>query len=131
MKNEQSKYIVGGVLALALVFGVLYYLKNLDEGPSVYDGFAQCLAEKGAKFYGAFWCPHCNDQKKLFGGAKKYLPYVECSTSDSQGQTQVCVDQKIESYPTWIFSDNSKLTGEVSLKILAEKTSCALPDNTQ
>ena len=34
--------------------------------PGKYDGFAQCLKDKGATFYGAFWCPHCKAQKALF-----------------------------------------------------------------
>lgn len=33
----------------------------------------------GAKFYGAFWCSHCYDQKVQFGAqAAELLPYVEC-----------------------------------------------------
>ncbi len=28
---------------------------------------AQHLKQTEAKFYGAFWCPHCHDQKQLFG----------------------------------------------------------------
>ncbi len=96
-----------------------------------YDTFATCLKDKGAVFYGAFWCPHCQAEKKLFGSSEKLLPYVECSTADGQGQTQICKDKKIEGYPTWVFADGSILTGEVPLATLAEKTSCILPQTTQ
>ena len=37
------------------------------------------------------------------------------------------VDKKIEGYPTWEFSDETRLSGEISLEKLAEKTSCLLP----
>jgi thiol-disulfide isomerase/thioredoxin len=98
-----------------------------DTGPGKYDQFAQCLSEKGAKFYGAFWCPHCQEQKRMFGKSVGLLPYVECSLPDGKTQTQVCKDAGIESYPTWIFADGSKVTGEQQLASLAEKTGCTLP----
>ena len=92
-----------------------------------YDDFATCLKDKGAKFYGAFWCPHCQAQKAMFGKSASLLPYVECSTSDGQSQTQTCIDKKITSYPTWEFVDGSRFTGEIELSVLGEKTSCELP----
>ncbi len=92
-----------------------------------YDAFATCLADKGAVFYGAFWCPHCQNQKKMFGKSAKVLPYVECSTADATAQTQACIDKKISGYPTWEFADGSRLNGEISMAKLAEKTSCPLP----
>jgi len=96
-------------------------------GPGKYDTFAQCLKDKGATFYGAFWCPHCQSEKKLFGSSAKLLPYVECSTADGAGQLQVCKDKNITGYPTWEFADGSRLTGEIPLQQLADKTSCELP----
>lgn len=91
------------------------------------DSFAQCLKDKGATFYGAFWCPHCQSQKKLFGTAEKYLPYVECSTPDGKGQQDVCKQKNITGYPTWTFADESSKSGEISLPDLADKTQCVLP----
>lgn len=96
-------------------------------GPGKYDAFASCIAGSGTTFYGAFWCPHCAAQKDLFGSSADLLPYVECSLPDKTGQTQVCIDAKVQSYPTWQFPDGSRLSGEVSLKGLAEKTGCELP----
>ncbi len=90
------------------------------------DEFAQCLADKEAVFYGTFWCSYCQSQKKMFGSSQKLLPYVECSTLDGNNQLQVCKDNNIESYPTWEFADGSRLSGEIPLEKLAEKTGCAL-----
>jgi hypothetical protein len=102
-----------------------------DDTPSRFDTLAQCIAKSGAKFYGAYWCPHCIDQKKEFENAARYLPYVECATNDNGGQTLICKDKKITGYPTWIFADGTRKSGEVEIKDLAEKTKCALPGNTE
>jgi thiol-disulfide isomerase/thioredoxin len=105
-------------------------LASFVKGPAKagkYDEFAKCLGDKEALFYGAFWCTHCQAQKKMFGKSAKLLPYVECSTADGRDQTEICKEKKIEAYPTWIFSDGSRLSGEIALERLAEKTSCALP----
>jgi len=101
---------------------------STPPGPGKYDEFATCLKDKGAVFYGAFWCPHCQATKKLFGSSAKLLPYVECSTADGKAQTQACIDKKIEGYPTWEFADSTRLSGEIPLETLAEKTACVLPE---
>ncbi len=94
-----------------------------------YDGFAQCLNDKGAVFYGAFWCSHCKAQKKLFGSSQRLLNYVECSTADANDTTQVCKEKNITGYPTWEFADGSRpFKGNATLAQLAEKTSCVLPE---
>jgi len=109
--------IVGG-------FGASMYMKTL---PGKYDGLAQCLKDNGAVFYGAFWCPHCQEQKKIFGNSEGLLPYVECSNPDGKSQTQICIDKGVQSYPTWEFADGSRLTGEQQPGVLAEKAGCELP----
>jgi len=114
--------------AVVLVIGGLVYLANRQSGaPGQYDGLAQCLTEKGAKFYGASWCPHCAEQKRMFGSSMKYVDYVECAIPGNQrGQTKACDDAKIESYPTWVFADGARVTGEQLPKSLAEKAGCGL-----
>ena len=88
------------------------------------ETLAKCLTENGAKFYGASWCSHCKNQKEMFGEAVQYLPYVECSAKDSKEQLSVCKDNNITSYPTWVFADGSRESGEVSFQKLSEKTGC-------
>lgn len=114
------------VIGVVVVIGAVVYVASPSNAPGQYDDFAKCLTENGAKFYGAFWCSHCNNQKALFGNSVKYVNYIECSTPNRQGQFQVCIDAGIESYPTWKFADGTAITGEVTLQQLAEKTSCAL-----
>jgi hypothetical protein len=128
MSTKKLLITVVGVICVIAAGAVAYTKKyGTVSTPSVYDSFAQCLTQKGAKFYGAFWCPHCQNQKKMFGSAATYLPYVECSTPDGQGQMQECADAKIKSYPTWVFADGAVESGEVTLQTLAARTSCELP----
>lgn len=115
------------ILAIVILAIGGYFFYNRSSEPSKYDAFAQCLNEKGAVFYGAFWCSHCKNQKKMFGSSEKNLNYVECSTADGRGQLQVCNDKDIRSYPTWEFADGSRETGELSFQKLSEKTGCGLP----
>jgi len=125
-KRKIRKYIIRILILVVLAGGVVLVARSVSQ-PGQYDQFAQCLEQQGAKFYGAFWCPHCQAQKKMFGKSQKHLPYIECSTPNGKGQKPLCDEIGIESYPTWIFADGSRQTGEVSFEELAAKTSCTLP----
>lgn len=116
------------VVIVLLIIGGLGWTMYAKTLPGKYDGFAQCLGEKGAKFYGAFWCPHCQEQKKMFGNSAELLPYVECSTPDGKSQTQECIDKGVQSYPTWEFAQVEQMTGKIQFAVLAEKTGCVLPE---
>ena len=132
-----DKSIIGGIIVLLLAIGVMLYATNGSgvtpkESQTVtasIEGvqFAQCLSEKNAVFYGAFWCPHCLAQKALFGSAVSEIKYVECSTPDGNSQLAVCKAKGVQSYPTWIFADGTLVTGEQSFSSLAEKTGCTDP----
>ncbi len=130
MKKIPSSYFLYGASGLAVVALVALIATNkvATTAPSPYDGFAQCLADNGMKMYGAWWCPHCNDQKALFGSAFKKVSYVECSPNQSKTMSQECKDAKIEGYPTWVLADDSRLSGQQTLETLAEKSGCALPE---
>lgn len=123
MKN---KIIIIIIALLIISLAAVLWIKSSRQ-PGKLDQFAECLKEKGAVFYGAFWCSHCQNQKALFGKSAKRLPYVECSTADSRGQLAICKNKNIEGYPTWEFNDGSRLNGEITLTRLAEKTGCPLP----
>lgn len=126
MKFKTSTWVLAGVAIIVLAGGLWFYNRSPKETGKL-DAFAGCLKDKGAIFYGAFWCGHCDNQKKLFQGSEKLLSYVECSNPNGQGQTPYCVQKKIEGYPTWEFKDGTRMTGEISLAKLAEKTECELP----
>lgn len=128
-----NKYTYG--LLTLLVLGGIVWLIQTPGKPSKLDAFAKCINDtKTVTFWGAFWCPHCQAQKAIFGKSAKYLPYVECSTLDGQAQLQICKDAGIQTYPTWDFATSSiiasttRITGVIELSDLAEKTNCALPE---
>ncbi|MCD5382163.1 MAG: thioredoxin domain-containing protein [Candidatus Pacebacteria bacterium] len=122
-----KQYIFAVVLIGALVALIGWARANKEPVTSIYDSFTQCVADSGATFYGAFWCPHCISQKKEVESAAQYYPYVECSTPDRQGQMKVCADAGITSYPTWEFADGTRESGHIPLETLSEKTGCSLP----
>lgn len=120
-----TSWIVIGLAVALIIGGMVWY----SSQPGKYDTFATCIKDSGATFFGAFWCPHCQEQKRLFGKSAKNLPYVECSTPDGNGQLSVCKDQGVETYPTWEFASNgttTRKTGTLDLSDLASFTGCAL-----
>lgn len=125
--EKKNKFIIFVLVVIVIITGLGIFLGNQPEKVGKLDEFAKCIDNSGAKFYSAFWCGVCQNQKKMFGSSSKYLPNIECSTLDGQGQTEICKEAGITRYPTWEFSDGERLTGELELSVLAEKTACALP----
>lgn len=129
MKRVPSSWYLYGaaVLAVVALFVAIAVNGVRSRVPSEYDGFAQCLTEKGAKMYGTWWCAHCLDQKKLFGSAFDYVDYVECSPGGSKTISQDCVDAGVtKGVPAWSFADGTWLNGGQTLEALSEKTACSL-----
>lgn len=117
------KYFVwGGVIAIL----VLSYLAAWYHSNHKYDKFAQCLAAKHAKMYGLYWCPHCLDQKHMFGASFRYVPYVECALSQTQ-EAPECKAAGVDHFPAWQFGAEPAKPGVLSLDALSDKTGCSLP----
>ena len=98
--------------------------KRTARGPE--DPYRRALAERladsGALFYGASWCPHCQEQKGLFGASQDRLPYIECSPGGPRGApASECLKAGVQTYPTWVFPDGSRVTAVISLRELAER----------
>ena len=92
------------------------------EDPNI-RALAEFLADEDVLFYGASWCPHCQEQKRLFGASASRLPYVECSPAGpNTPQAPSCSSAGVKSYPTWIINGRA-IAGEVlSLARLANET---------
>ncbi len=81
---------------------------------------AQCLSEKGAKMYGTTRCSHCNAQKEMFGyNAFQKVAFVDCDKNKN-----ACWLAGVTGYPTWVFSDGTRLEGEQPLATLAQTAGC-------
>ena len=118
---------VGLILLVVVTAWVAYYFLYNRKPVSTLDTFAQCLKAKGTKMYGAWWCPHCEDQKQMFGYAFQYVPYVECSPEGQRTMNDTCKQAGIKGYPTWQFADGSRVEGPQPLDVLGQKTGCKLP----
>jgi len=121
-----GRIAIYAVLIVA-AFGLVYYLSNRSQHK--HDAFARCLTERGVKMYGAWWCPHCQEQKEKFDASFEYVPYVECGIKgDLHGRSQACRDANIEHYPTWQFPPTGERVERIfSLEELSDRTGCALP----
>ncbi len=115
------------VIAALLVGGLhLHYSGVFDAAAGPEDPQLQALAihlaDKGVKFYGAYWCPRCQQQKAVFEASAKRLPYVECSSGGrGSALTKACAAENVKSYPTWIIGER-RLTGLQTPRSLAAAT---------
>ena len=114
--------IVAVLVAAWVGYDFFYYRKV-----STLDDFAKCISSKGMRMYGAWWCPHCADQKELFGYAFQYVNYHECSLEGQRTETEDCKQAGIKHFPTWQFPDGSRKEGVLPLAELSQKTGCKLP----
>lgn len=118
-----------GIYAFLIVaaFALAYYLG--DRTQHKYDNFARCLSAHGVKMYGAYWCPHCQEQEEKFAKSFEYVNYVECGVKgDLHAESQVCKDDNIKHFPTWQFPPAGDRVERVfDLGELSGRTGCALP----
>jgi parvulin-like peptidyl-prolyl isomerase len=129
--QERFDVMLAGLRGKASIINYVTKTDNNETSvttlPKNLDTFAKCITEKGAVFYGASWCQHCQSQKTLFGDSLQYVHYVECAdASNPQVQTQECTSAGITGYPTWVIN-NQSYPGEQTLENLAKLTGCALP----
>lgn len=83
---------------------------------------ARHLKQAGVKEYFAYWCPHCYEQKQLFGKqAVKELNAIECAADGKNAQPQACIDVGVKAFPSWEIK--GKLTAGIkTLEELADAT---------
>ncbi|MCX5928408.1 MAG: vitamin K epoxide reductase family protein [Synechococcus sp. LacPavin_0920_WC12_MAG_50_7] len=66
------------------------------------EALAEFLNQSGAVMYTAYWCPHCHEQKELFGkDAAAKLNIVECAVDGKNSQAALCESKKIDGFPSW------------------------------
>jgi uncharacterized membrane protein len=117
----------GALAALAILLLHANYVAPQPEPTGPEDPTVRALAEhlsrEGVLFYGASWCPHCQEQKRIFGASASRLPYIECSPAGpNTPQAPSCNSAGVTTYPTWVL-DGQRFEGEVlSLAQLANAT---------
>lgn len=121
-KNNNILWIV--VIALVFIGGLIFTVQNNDKDENAVvdvaavDSLAQCITEKGMKMYGASWCPHCKNQKAMFGTSFAKVDYIECTTDQVK-----CNIAGVQGYPTRTYQ-GQKYEGEQTLQQLAKITGC-------
>ncbi|HXK38294.1 MAG TPA: thioredoxin domain-containing protein [Candidatus Paceibacterota bacterium] len=132
---KEQKWIIGIVVGLLAAAGIFFSLSRSVTPPTEAQlaataedaAFGQFLKESGVIFYGAFWCPHCQRMKKDLGEAIWKPIYVECSTPDGKDETQQCKDAKIDSFPTVVFKDGTRQSGEMTREELVKRSGYIAP----
>ncbi|WP_036488488.1 vitamin K epoxide reductase family protein [Myxosarcina sp. GI1] len=123
----------GVVVAIVVLVGTLGVYANINnpqvaesnpyavttESGTAEVALAQHLTQQGAKMYGAYWCPHCQNQKQLFGKeASSQIDYVECDPSGEEPRPDLCQTAGIQGFPTWEI-EGKLYQGEKTLAELA------------
>jgi hypothetical protein len=120
---SRDKLIWAGIAAVLVVAYIGFWYYNNHR----YDGFAKCLASSQTKMYGLYWCPHCAEQKAMFGRSFRYVPYVECAIKGSRELAPACTAAGVKLFPSWQFGSNPPVEGVFSMQELSDKTGCSLP----
>jgi hypothetical protein len=120
---SRDKLIWAGIALILLIAYTGFWYYNNHR----YDGFAKCLASTQTKMYGLYWCPHCAEQKAVFGKAFRYVPYVECAIKGTHELAPACQAVGVKLFPSWQFGNNPPVEGVFPMQELSDKTGCRLP----
>lgn len=141
-ENRETMFYRGIIVAFTVLIGGLIWSNQVDPAkaneinlsnervsPPITTvssketiNFAKYLRDNNIVMYSAYWCPHCNDQKQLFGKeAVEELIIVECAKDGKNNKYKLCQEKGIEGFPSWEIN-NEIYSGTVSLDELSEMT---------
>ena len=128
VEEEEVEWLItkNGDFIFPQVIDLRKFKPEEAEESSSLEGFAKRLSEKGMKFYGAFWCGWCNQQKELFAEDVEYLPYIECIDEETEEMTAECQEAGISNFPTWKLPNGELVTGFKTLEELSELSGCSI-----
>lgn len=120
---SREKLIWAAIAAVLVIAYAAFWYHNNHR----YDAFAKCLASSHTKMYGLYWCPHCAEQKAMFGKSFQFVPYVECAIKGTHDLTPECKAAGVKLFPSWQFGSNPPVEGVFPMQELSDKTGCSLP----
>ena len=142
-ESREPMIFRGFIVAISVLLGGLIWSNNVDPSnaidvPSPTENispvittssspqkikFAKFLRENNIVMYSAYWCPHCHDQKQLFGKeAVKELTVIECANDGKDNQFELCQTKGISGFPSWEINGEI-YSGTRDLNDLAKMTS--------
>ena len=140
--NRETMFYRGLIVAFTVLIGGLIWSNQVDPAkanivsstsekvsPPITTqsslekiNFAKFLTKNNITMYSAYWCPHCHDQKQLFGKeAAKELTIIECAKDGKENQFNLCQSKDINGFPSWEIN-NEIYSGTMSLNELAKMT---------
>ena len=141
-ESREPMILRGFIVAISVLLGGLIWSTNVDPSNAIgvqtptenispiittssspqKVKFAKFLNEKNIVMYSAYWCPHCHDQKQLFGKeAVKKLKVVECAKDGKDNEYELCQKKGISGFPSWEINGEI-FSGTRDLNELAIKT---------
>jgi len=114
--GDYMKWIVGLIIISTILITACSTGNN--TAPAQYDDLATCMTAAGATMYGTEWCPHCKNQKEMFGKSFSLIDYVDCDKYQNE-----CIGAGVEGYPTWKIN-GTNYAGTQNLYDLAKNSGC-------
>lgn len=121
---KEQKWIIAIVVGIMAMAGIFFSL-SVGNKPSdlakeaPLTPFGQYLKDNNVKFYGAEWCPHCQNMKKNLGEGTWKPVYIECAEGANK-IAKVCEDAKIDGFPTFELKNGERHVGEMSVSEFEE-----------
>ena len=121
-ESREPMIFRGFIVAVSVLLGGLIWSTNVDPSnainisspsekvsPAITTSssiqkieFARFLKDNNIVMYSAYWCPHCHDQKLMFGKeAVKEFKVVECAQDGKDNNYKLCQTKGIEGFPSW------------------------------
>ncbi|MBU0470032.1 MAG: hypothetical protein KKA62_01905 [Nanoarchaeota archaeon] len=152
MRKSLYSFFTAPILAISIANqGCVLDRDGLDEeltqGPiDKRVTLAECLVDKEARLYSAWWCAPCSLQKELFGEEAVHVlkeggVYNDCyPLGKKEPINQICIDKNIKLLPTWDFKkwdpvtkkeEIFRVTGVYYLDYIAQLSGCNYNPNPE
>tara|TARA_B100001250_G_scaffold59937_1_gene46746 strand:+ start:1220 stop:2161 length:942 start_codon:yes stop_codon:yes gene_type:complete len=139
--SKRDLIFPGIILSLIILLGGLFWSASVDPNssnsfessqgmpPAIETvsssssiSLAKHLQKNNVVLYNAYWCPHCHEQKEMFGKeAVSHLLLVECAIDGKNSQRELCQQKGITGFPSWEINGEIQ-SGVKSLTELADMT---------
>jgi glutaredoxin len=116
MKKRVKSNIITLVIIIAIII-FSFIILNTNNKAEISKETAKCIGDKST-LYVQLGCPHCEDQKEMFGENLQHINVIDCYY-----EKEKCISQNISMIPTWDISDKYYV-GVQSIDKLKTLTGC-------